>query len=277
MKLRKKLIALSALTLSLIMVVPVFADNPIGWQKNETGWWYGTNATGTTWYHDGWQWIDGNGDGTAESYYFDHNGWLLTDTTTPDGYTVNASGAWVQNGVVQTKKTGQAVNEAKINVNANPIDYEGIYSYSGAASYVYNEQTRQYVLCGITEGNSWDEWLEKIYPSKPTYEEFAIKKTDVDRYRFVDKVRTTYRFIRDDGEWYYDINSDGRIDERDRKNELERSYNYPEIEFLEDGRIMMNTERYLDYTGSDGSTSSRYGWPSQGKFLLKTEIYYTRR
>ncbi|MFR8350384.1 MAG: hypothetical protein ACLVAV_14325 [Clostridium sp.] len=62
-----------------------------------------------------------------------------------------------------------------------------------------------------------------------------------------DKVRTTYRFIRDDGEWYYDINSDGRIDEyeRDRKNELERSYNYPEIEFLEDGRIMMNTERYL--------------------------------
>ena len=55
------------------------------------------------------------------------------------------------------------------------------------------------------------------------------------------------------------------------------SYNYPEIEFLEDGRIMMNTERYLDYTGSDGSTSSRYGWPSQGKFLLKTEIYYTRR
>ena len=29
MKLRKKLIALSALTLSLIMVVPVFADNPV--------------------------------------------------------------------------------------------------------------------------------------------------------------------------------------------------------------------------------------------------------
>ena len=62
MKLRKKLIALSALTLSLIMVVPMFADNPIGWQKDETGWWYGPNATGTTLYHDGWQWIDGNKD-----------------------------------------------------------------------------------------------------------------------------------------------------------------------------------------------------------------------
>ncbi len=89
---------------------------------------------------------------------------------------MNASGAWVQNGVVQTKKTGQAVNEAKINVNANPIDYEGIYSYSGAASYVYNEQTRQYVLCGINRGKFLDEWLEKIYPSKPTYENLPSKK-----------------------------------------------------------------------------------------------------
>ena len=273
----KKIVCITALA-SLAMTGTAFAGTWKGGEgENQNKWWY-DNGNGS-YPSNCWQWIDGNGDGTAESYYFDHNGWLLTDTTTPDGYTVNASGAWVQNGVVQTKKTRQAVNEPKINVNANPIDYEGIYSYSGAASYVYNEQTRQYVLCGITEGNSWDEWLEKIYPSKPTYEEFAIKKTDVDRYRFVDKVRTTYRFIRDDGEWYYDINSDGRIDEyeRDRKNELERSYNYPEIEFLEDGRIMMNTERYLDYTGSDGSTSSRYGWPSQGKFLLKTEIYYTRR
>ena len=93
MKLRKKLIALSALTLSLIMVVPVFADNPVGWQKNETGWWYGTNATGTTWYHDGWQWIDGNKDGISECYYFAPNGYIVTNGKTPDGYDVNAGRA----------------------------------------------------------------------------------------------------------------------------------------------------------------------------------------
>ena len=92
MKLRKKLIALSALTLSLIMVVPVFADNPVGWQKNETGWWYGTNATGTTWYHDGWQWIDGNKDGISECYYFAPNGYIVTNGKTPDGYYVNKRG-----------------------------------------------------------------------------------------------------------------------------------------------------------------------------------------
>lgn len=163
----KKIVCITALA-SLAMTGTAFAGTWKGGEgENQNKWWY-DNGNGS-YPSNCWQWIDGNGDGTAESYYFDHNGWLLTDTTTPDGYTVNASGAWVQNGVVQTKKTGQAVNEAKINVNANPIDYEGIYSYSGAASYVYNEQTRQYVLCGITEGNSWDEWLEKIYPSKPTY------------------------------------------------------------------------------------------------------------
>ena len=102
MKLRKKLIALSALTLSLIMVVPVFADNPVGWQKNETGWWYGTNAAGTTWYHDGWQWIDGNKDGISECYYFAPNGYIVTNGKTPDGYDVNADGQWTINGVVQT-------------------------------------------------------------------------------------------------------------------------------------------------------------------------------
>ena len=59
----------------------------------------------------GWQWIDGNGDGLKECYYFNQDdtnslglpqGAMLKNTTTPDGYTVNANGEWVVNGVVQT-------------------------------------------------------------------------------------------------------------------------------------------------------------------------------
>ena len=76
-----------------------------GWQKNDTGWWYGTNADNTTWHVNGWQWIDGNNDGVAECYYFDANGYMLANTTTPDGYMVNADGAWTENGVVQTQGT----------------------------------------------------------------------------------------------------------------------------------------------------------------------------
>ena len=75
-----------------------------GWQQNGTGWWYGTNADNSTWYSNGWQWIDG------KCYYFDGNGYMLTNTTTPDGYTVDASGAWVINGVVQTQGTGTETN-----------------------------------------------------------------------------------------------------------------------------------------------------------------------
>ena len=128
MKLRKKLIALSALTLSLIMVVPVFADNPVGWQKNETGWWYGTNATGTTWYHDGWQWIDGNKDGISECYYFAPNGYIVTNGKTPDGYDVNADGQWTINGVVQT--IGAAAAQAAGTTNTNRPSSKEIISLS---------------------------------------------------------------------------------------------------------------------------------------------------
>lgn len=73
-----------------------------GWRKNETGWWYATNAEGTAWHAGCWQWLDGNGDGMAECYYFNQDGYMAADTTTPDGYTVNADGAWIVDGVVQT-------------------------------------------------------------------------------------------------------------------------------------------------------------------------------
>ena len=70
------------------------------WKSDNTGWWYqnndGSYPTNT------WQWIDGNGDGVSESYYFNENGYLLTNST-KDGYTVNADGAWTVNGVVQTQ------------------------------------------------------------------------------------------------------------------------------------------------------------------------------
>ena len=90
----KKIVCITALA-SLAMTGTAFAGTWKGGEgENQNKWWY-DNGNGS-YPSNCWQWIDGNGDGTAESYYFDHNGWLLTDTTTPDGYTVNASGAWVQ-------------------------------------------------------------------------------------------------------------------------------------------------------------------------------------
>lgn len=66
-----------------------------------------------------WQWIDGNGDGIAECYYME-NGTALTNTTTPDGYQVNETGAWIVDGVVQTQGTGQSSSGINHSANYDP-------------------------------------------------------------------------------------------------------------------------------------------------------------
>ena len=96
-----------------------------GWQQNSTGWWYGTNADNSTWHSNGWQWVDGNGDGTAECYYFDANGYMLAGTTTPDGYTVNADGQWVENGTVQKKAVGASNAGGSMGTTAKSSSIKG--------------------------------------------------------------------------------------------------------------------------------------------------------
>jgi GH25 family lysozyme M1 (1,4-beta-N-acetylmuramidase) len=59
----------------------------IGWIELD-GRWYYLNPSGVM--LTGWQWIDG------ECYCFDSKGALYVDTTTPDGYKVDETGAWVQ-------------------------------------------------------------------------------------------------------------------------------------------------------------------------------------
>ena len=59
-----------------------------GWQNNGYGWWY-QRANGT-YPHNEWEIINGIW------YYFDENGYMLADTTTPDGYYVDVNGAWVK-------------------------------------------------------------------------------------------------------------------------------------------------------------------------------------
>lgn len=82
------------------MVMPAFAAE---WKQDSVGWWYQQDDGG---YPAGeWSWIDGR------CYYFDETGYCLLDTTTPDGYTVDASGAWTVDGVVQTQE-GEAAEAA---------------------------------------------------------------------------------------------------------------------------------------------------------------------
>lgn len=72
-----------------------------GWVQDNVGWWY-QNADGT-YPVSSWYWIDGNNDGISECYYFDEIGYCLLNTTTPDGYMVDANGAWIVDGIIQTQ------------------------------------------------------------------------------------------------------------------------------------------------------------------------------
>ena len=92
-----------AVCLSAASCMTAFAGH---WEQNGTEWKY-QNDDGS--YAAGWNWIDGNGDGISECYYMNADGIMLVGAITPDGYTVNENGAWVADGVVQTRTaTGEA-------------------------------------------------------------------------------------------------------------------------------------------------------------------------
>ena len=99
-------------------------STPDGYYVNGDGQWVYQNVVQTKEQYDkekqhgfgekqsgGWMWIDANGDGTRECYYFDTNdGHMYVSTTTPDGYTVNEKGQWTENGIVQTKTRANITN-----------------------------------------------------------------------------------------------------------------------------------------------------------------------
>lgn len=96
----KKTILLIILSINTIIILlsPCFAGS---WEQDNFGWKYKNDAG--IYVTSNWEWIDANNDGNKECFYFNELGYLLTNTITPDGYTVNANGEWVINNVVQHK------------------------------------------------------------------------------------------------------------------------------------------------------------------------------
>ncbi len=146
MKIRKKVtVLMSAALLAAGMSGTAFAGS---WEKGEEpnlNKWRYDNGDGT-YARGGWQWIDGNADGIAECYYFDADGWLMTDCVTPDGYQVNKDGAWITNGAPETQAVQTQTESAG-------MELSGDYYYSHTAVYIRNEQSQQYELYGSTPGN----------------------------------------------------------------------------------------------------------------------------
>lgn len=98
----------AALALSTAITVPVYGGT---WIQNQakpsvrgtvSNWWY--QKDDGSYLKNQWVWLDGNQDGISECYCFNPDGYLYVSTTI-DGYTVDATGAWTVNGYVQTKRT----------------------------------------------------------------------------------------------------------------------------------------------------------------------------
>lgn len=145
----KKFIGLAAVAaFSSIMVSSSWAGT---WKQNNVGWWF-DNGNGT-YPASTWQWIDGNNDGIAECYYFDRAGYMLANTSTPDGYQVNASGAWVQNGAVQTKNMRANSQTTSSRPKLVLFDVEPTYR-----TFAHKEKN-----ITVTDGETWTDTLN-IYP-----------------------------------------------------------------------------------------------------------------
>ena len=77
-----------------------------GWHLIDGIWYFfNTSHDGTygSSFKDGWYWVDGY------CYYFDGEGKMAAGCVTPDGYTVNANGQWVENGSA-VYQTGRGIS-----------------------------------------------------------------------------------------------------------------------------------------------------------------------
>lgn len=128
--------------LLILFSIPVYAGS---WQGDyEIGWRYikDNNQKAT----NEWVWIPlTNNPSFEHCYYFDDNGFLLTNTTTPDGYNVTIDGSWYTDiGIME-----RLVHVDLINYEINPYKYrlhvlENMDSedYIALSSVCYNEVIR---------------------------------------------------------------------------------------------------------------------------------------
>ncbi len=102
MKTKKIAATIMTMALAAMTSIPAFAGT---WVRDEEDYSHReryVNDDGT-YLSNGWYWIDRDGDGAEECYYFDQDGWTTPFQKTPDGYYVNTIGAWIENGVMMKR------------------------------------------------------------------------------------------------------------------------------------------------------------------------------
>lgn len=147
----------SFVTMGLVIALSVGSCTTAfaGWEQTGATWKY---QSAGTYYNDGWHWIDGNGDNIAECYFFNIDSTMLSNTTTPDNFTVNESGAWTVNGVVQTKVLN---DNASSTGHSNPQSQPQVENNGGGAVETPGTEAPS---TPSTEGvNDWESKYNELF------------------------------------------------------------------------------------------------------------------
>ena len=112
------------------------------WCQESTGWWYKLTEDGKTFLANTWYHIK-DADGVVRYYYFDQNGWLMTNTTV-EGYTLDENGRWTVNGEVQVAPETEHY--------ATSIDFAKQHASSTSSSSTSTTSTSSKGKTGVTNG-----------------------------------------------------------------------------------------------------------------------------
>ena len=179
MKMKKIVTMMAAAAMTAAMAMTAMAAPFGSWQQNENGWWW--QREDGSYPANSWVWIDGNADGTAECYYFDAVGYMVADSTTSDGYTVNVDGAWVQDGVVQRRTVAADLGDEILAAETagSPVVTDGaVIDGKSIAPIVLNTELADLIR---TEGSMeyFPNRTQGSHPLFPTVTEYKGKTLNI--------------------------------------------------------------------------------------------------
>lgn len=188
---KKQFLIPAAMGMAMVMATTAMAATwRTGAAPNENRWWL--DDEDGTYAENEWRWLDGNGDGVAECYAFDSEGWMYADTTTPDGYQVNEDGAWVVNGVVQTQQTGaqntsQSQGDSRILIAYYTLpETDGTDTDAGASRVAANGRVQgnvEYMANTIAQATGGDLFQIDTVQKYPTLHEPLVDQADEEQSR----------------------------------------------------------------------------------------------
>ena len=255
-----------AVTTVLVAMTASFTALAGAWKSDANGWWY--DEGNGSYPKSTWSWIDGNNDGVSECYYFDGDGYCLMNTTTPDNNSVDANGAWVVNGTVQTKETAAAHNsdqnsnqaaaqavaayrEALLN---NTLNTCGVPAKQFAVVDIFNDGVPE--VLALAKDNVHDDHgiyfstimfykngLQTIWPDGGRREIFSSVDTNNGQFCTIHSMRSYVFLYQFDGEKLTEIDNNGSDDFEDKISDENKGIEY--VDFTQE-----NLDKYLSGNGT---------------------------